>query len=78
MNSPHSLLQSIRIPRDVVVEQNVAALEVDTFSCCLGGDENLSCSFAELLFSVEPRSSLVPRTDVHPTVDRAYSEIPLS
>src|SRR5439155_25572767 len=78
MNSSHSLLQPIWVPRDVIVEQNVAALEIDTFSGCFGRDKYLSRSFPELLFSVESRSSLVTRTDVHTTVDRADSKIPLS
>ena len=77
MDSAHSLLQPIGVPRNVIVEQNVAALEVDAFSGSFGGDENLSRSVAELLFSVEPCSGLITRADVHSTVDRANSEIPL-
>ena len=77
MDSSHPLLQPIRVPRDVVIEQDVAALEVDAFTCRLGRDENLSRALAELLFGVEPRSGVVTGTDVHPAVNRADRESPL-
>ena len=41
VDAAHPLLQTVRIPGDVVVEQDVAALEVDAFACGLGGHENL-------------------------------------
>jgi len=77
MNSSHPLLQPIGIPRDVIVEQDVTALEVDAFPGSFGGDKNLNRPFPELLFSVQPRTRLVPRADVHATVNRANGEIPL-
>jgi hypothetical protein len=62
MDSSHSLLKPIGIPWDVIVEQDVTALEVDAFPGCFGRDKYLSRSFPELLFSVEPRPSLVTRS----------------
>ena len=78
MDSSHSLLQPIGVPRDVIVEQDVTALEVDAFSGRFGSHKDLSCSFPELLLSVEPRSRFVTRADVHTAVDRANGEIPLA
>src|SRR6266704_2857392 len=36
MDSPHPLLQAIWIPWNVVVEQDMAALQVDAFPCRFG------------------------------------------
>src|ERR1022692_2560069 len=77
MDSSRPLLKPIGVPRDVIVEEDVTALEVDAFPSGFGGDKNLNRSFPELLFSVQPRSRLIPRTNVHTTVNRANGEIPL-
>ena len=43
VNSPEPLLQPIRVPRQVVVDHQMRALQVDAFACCVGGqqDENV-------------------------------------
>ena len=77
MDASHPLFQPVGVPRDVVVEQDVAALEVDAFAGRLGRDQDLDRAFAELLFGVQPRAGLVPRADVHAAVDGANAETPL-
>ena len=59
VDAAHALLQPVRIPGDVVVEEDMAALEVDTFSGSLGRDENLDFAFPELLLGVEPGARFV-------------------
>ena len=37
MDTPHALLEAVRVPGDVVVEENVAALKVDALARSLRG-----------------------------------------
>ena len=60
MDAAHSLFQAIRIPRDVVVEQDVAALQVDALTGRFGSHQHLDRAVAELLLGVEPGSSREP------------------
>jgi len=76
VDAAHPLFKAVRIPRNVVVEQNVAALQVDAFAGGLGRDEHLDRPVAELLLSVEPGTGLLPRARLHPTVNEADSEAP--
>ena len=55
MDAAHPLLEPVGVPGDVVVEEDVAALEVDALAGGLGGDENLDGAVLELLLGVEPR-----------------------
>ena len=45
MDAAHALLQPVRVPRDVVVEEDVAALRVDAFASRLGGHQDLDARF---------------------------------
>ena len=62
VNTAHPLLQPVGIPRDVEVEQDVAALEVDALAGGFGGDQHLYVPILELLlhdragFQVRPGS----------------------
>src|ERR1044071_5658578 len=53
MDTAHPLLQAIGIPRDVIVEKDVAGLEVDPLPRRLGGDKHLNRTFAELLLGMK-------------------------
>ena len=77
MDAAHALFQAVRVPGYVVVEQQVAALEVDAFAGGLGGDQNLDLAFAELLFGVEPGARLVAAARPHAAVDAADAETPV-
>jgi hypothetical protein len=59
MDAPHPLFEPIRIPGDVVIEEDVAALEVDAFASRLSGDEDLRCTLTELLLGVQPGASVI-------------------
>ena len=60
MDAAHALLKAVRVPRDVIVEEDVAALQVDALAGRLGGHQDLDLAFAELLLGVEPASRFVP------------------
>ena len=76
VDAPHPLLEAIRIPGDVVVEEDVAGLEVDPLARGLGGDQNLNLAFAELLLGVEASARLVTRARLHAAVNAANAETP--
>ncbi len=76
MDAPHPLLQAVRVPRDVVVEEDVADLKVDAFAGGLGGDQDLDRAFAELLLGMQARARLVARARFHAAVDAADLKAP--
>ena len=76
VDAAHPLLEAVRVPGDVVVEEDVADLEVDALARGLGGDQNLDLAFAELLLGVEARARLVARARLHAAVDAADAEAP--
>ena len=76
VDAPHPLLQAVRVPRYVVVEEDVAALEIDPLARRLGRHQNLNPALAKLLFGVEPGARLVPGTGLHASVDAAHTEAP--
>ena len=76
VDAAHPLLKAVRVPGDVVIEKDVAALEVDALARRLGGHQNLNLAFAELLLGVEPRARLVTRARPHAAVDAADAETP--
>ncbi len=76
VDASHPLLQAVRVPRDVVVEEDVADLKVDAFASSLGRNKYLDLAFAELLLGIQPRSRLVARTGLHAAMDAAHAESP--
>ena len=76
VDAAHALFEPIRVPGNVVVEQDVAALQVDALAGRLGGDQHLDGAVAELLFSEEARPRFVARARLHAAVDAAYPEAP--
>ena len=76
VDASHPLFEPIRIPGNVVVEEDVAELKVDALARGLGGDENLNLAFAELLFGVQSRARLVAGARLHAAVDAADREAP--
>src|ERR1700730_12590296 len=77
MDAAHALFQPIGVPRNVVVEHDVAALEIDALASGLRCDEHLDCALTKLLFRVEPAPLHITRTDLHPPVDEANFETPV-
>src|SRR5690606_6990435 len=49
VNAPHPLFEAVGIPRNVVVEEDVAHLEVDALARRFSRDQNLDCAFPKLL-----------------------------
>src|SRR2546426_474706 len=78
MDPAHPLLEPVRIPRDIVIEHDVAAMQVNPLSCGFSRYENLSGPVPELLLRVEAGSRLLPFADLHPAVDEADSEPPIA
>ena len=76
VDAAHPLLEAVRVPGDVVVEEDVADLEVDALARGLGGDQDLDLAFAELLLGVEAGARLVARARLHAAVDAADTEAP--
>src|SRR3990172_9991601 len=77
MDTPHALLQPIGIPRDIIVKEDMAALEVDTFPGRFGGDEHLNRPVFELLLGVEPAVRFFARAGFHPAVNDADAKAPI-
>src|SRR5260370_4540771 len=61
-NAPHTLFQPVGVPGNVVVNHQVTELEVDAFTCRLGGDTNLRRL-------VKALSRFAPEHSVHPAMD---------
>ncbi len=40
VNSTKTLLEAVRIPREVVVDHEIGVLEVYAFTCSVGGEED--------------------------------------
>ena len=76
MDAAHALFEPVRIPGNVVVEENVTTLKVDAFARGLGGHQNLNGAFAELLFGVEPGPRFFARPGLHAAVNAADAEPP--
>ena len=62
VDAAHPLLQPVGVPGDVVVDHQVAELEVDALSGRLGGHHDLGALPEEALL-------LDPLGELHPTVD---------
>ena len=75
---PHALLQAVGVPRDVVVEQDVAALQVDALARGFGGHQHLDGAFAELLLGVQAGAGFVAASRLHAAVDAADGEAPFA
>ena len=76
MNTAHTLLQAVGVPGNVVVEKDMATLQVDTFPGGLGGHQNLDGSFPELLFGVKTGAGFIPSAWLHAAMDETDLEAP--
>src|SRR5581483_2602424 len=70
MDAPHPLFEPVRVPRQVVVDHQVAELEVDPLACGLGGD-------ADLGFALELDLPLAALLRAHAAVDLRRRVAPL-
>src|SRR5262249_53117880 len=70
--------QTVRVPGDVVVKQDVTELKVDAFAGCLRGDQNLEVPVLELLFRPKARTSFFPRPGLHTAVNETHLETPIA
>ena len=77
VDAAHALLQPIGIPRDVVVKEDVAALEIDPLAGRFRGNENLNTAVFELLLGIEPAVRLFPRAGFHAAVNEADTKTPV-
>ena len=76
MDTAHPLLQPVGVPGNVVVEQDVAELQVDAFAGGFRSHQRLYVAVAELLFNIQSGSRLIPAARVHTAVDLPYPEPP--
>ena len=68
VDAAHALLEPVRVPRDVVVDHQVAELEVDALAGRLGGDHDLRL-LAEVALLLDPLAQL------HSAVDHCDLEV---
>ena len=54
VNAPHPLFETVGVSGNVVVEEDVANLQVDSLAGGLGGHQHLYRALTELLLGVEP------------------------
>jgi hypothetical protein len=59
VDTAHALLQPVRIPGDVIVEQDMAALQIDPFAGRLSCHQDLDRTVFELLLGKQPRARIV-------------------
>jgi hypothetical protein len=76
VDASHPLLQAVRIPRDVIIEEDVADLKVDALASRFGCDQNLDRALPELLFRMQACAGLVAGTRLHAAVDAAEAKTP--
>src|ERR1035438_1467211 len=60
MASPDALFDTLRVPRQIVVDYRLTELKVQTFCAGFGADENLR-TCAELMYECEPDGNLTAR-----------------
>src|SRR5262249_53366337 len=76
VNTTHTLLKPIRIPGNVIVEQDMAALQVNPFTSRLSGHQDLNSAISELLLSEQPCTWIITGAWPHAAMDRADAEAP--
>jgi hypothetical protein len=77
MNPAHALFEPVRIPRDIVVEQNVTALEVDALARGFRSNQDLNCTIPELLLGMEARAFFLTAARFHAAMDATDVESPI-
>ena len=76
MNTAHTLFKAVGVPGNIIVEKDMATLQVDTFPGGLGGHQNLDGSFPELLFGVKTGAGFIPGAWLHAAMDETDLEAP--
>jgi hypothetical protein len=64
VDAPEALLDAVRVPRQVVVDHEVSALEVDAFAGGVGGQQDADCGVVE-----EALLGVAPLVTAHAAVD---------
>ncbi len=77
MNPSHALLKSVRIPGNIVVKQDMAALQVDSFACCFRGSQNLSFQIPKVSLGIYPSAFFIAASRLHPAVNLSNRQPPL-
>ena len=76
VNAPHALFQPVRVPGNVIVEEDIAALQVNAFTRSLRRDKYLDGSIPELLLGVQSGSRLLSGARFHAAMDEPYPKTP--
>jgi hypothetical protein len=74
VDAPHPLFESIGVPRNVVIYEEVAKLKIDALARRFSGNQDLNGTFLELLFGKQTSSRLFARSDLHASVNGAHLE----
>ena len=69
VDATHTLLQPVRVPRDVVVEQDMAALKVDALASGFRGDQHLRLQIPEAALRAQPGALFIPAAGLHAAVN---------
>ena len=71
VDAAHALFEPVRVPGNIVVEEDVAALEIDPLAGSFRCHQDLDCAVPKLLLGVEPGTGFIPRAGPHAAVDGA-------
>src|SRR5712691_4495431 len=77
MDAAHALFETVRVPRDVVVAEDVATLQVNSLTRRLGRNQDLDGAVLELLFGVQARAGCIARARLHATMNTTNAETPV-
>src|SRR5262249_11364256 len=77
IDAAHALFETVRVPRDLVVAEDVATLQVNPLAGGLSGDQDLDGTVFELLLGMQTRARLIARARLHAAVNTTNAETPL-
>ncbi len=76
MDASHPLLQPVGVPGNIVVKENIANLQVNTFSSRFSSYQYLDGTLTKELLGIETGAGLITRPRAHPPVDISDTEPP--
>ena len=76
VNAAHALFEPVRIPRNIEVEQDMAALEVDALACRLGRHKDLRFQLPEVALGPKTCALLITASRLHAAVNLADRQAP--
>ena len=72
VDAAHALFQAVGVPGNVVVKEDITAVQVDAFPGGLGGGQYLGLQVPKLALSMESGAGFVPPSRFHTTMDETH------